>query len=53
MRKWESIAIKNELPSIANVVKFLQERCQILEAVENTKNLSSRYNQQSRTSGRN
>lgn len=53
MRKWESIATKDELPSIAHLVQFLQDRCQILEAVENTKNLSSRYNQQSRTSERN
>lgn len=52
MRKWESIAARDELPAVADMMTFLQGRCQILEAVENTKNLSNRSVQQYRIGNR-
>lgn len=36
---WEKLMAKKKLPSIQTQVDFLQERCQILEAKNNTKDM--------------
>lgn len=40
IRNWESIAAKDTLPAVKELITFLNERCQILEAIDNSKNLA-------------
>uniref|UniRef100_A0A2S2PTX9 Integrase catalytic domain-containing protein n=1 Tax=Schizaphis graminum TaxID=13262 RepID=A0A2S2PTX9_SCHGA len=44
IRNWESVATKDTLPAIDKLITFLNERCQILEAVDTSKNLSNKSN---------
>lgn len=37
VRQWETLNAQNELPTIYKMISFLHERCQILEAVESSK----------------
>ncbi|CAI6362986.1 unnamed protein product [Macrosiphum euphorbiae] len=44
IRNWESIAAKNTLPAVKELITFLNERCQILEAIDSSKNLAYKSN---------
>jgi len=44
VRNWESIAAKDTLTAIKELITFLNERCQILEAIDSSKNLAYKSN---------
>jgi len=42
VRQWETLNAQNELPTIYKMVDYLQERCQILEAIKSLKGKSEK-----------
>jgi len=44
IRNWESVATKETLLPIEELIIFLSERCRVLEAIDNSKNLSNKLN---------
>lgn len=42
VRQWETLNAKKELPTIKEIINYLHDRCQVLEAVESSKGKSEK-----------